>query len=195
VEARARLHKLATRAVELTRRAREPGAVPISASWCQGLAGISRTLLHGAELLGEPELAEPALGAAEACTAWVPRMQNVGQCCGLAGVGAFLLDLYRYTGEARHLTAAHGVGRQLLRRSFGPDDAPLFVDAKRTDAPLSWAMGTAGVLAFFRRLHHSEAPDPVPSAADVLRARSRTTRSESAGSYDVAPEHARSFSS
>ncbi|GAB7036579.1 MULTISPECIES: lanthionine synthetase LanC family protein [Catenuloplanes] len=177
-EARHRAGTLAHTAADLIVRARRPGAVPLAVSWCQGLSGIGRTLLHATTVLGaatdggergDARFAELALAAAEVCVDWIPRMQNPGQCCGLAGVGTYLIDCARHTGDSRWLDAAHDVARQLLRRSHGPDDAPRFVDLDRQDAPLSWSAGYTGILTFLRRLDDPAAPDllepPAPSPA------------------------------
>ncbi|GAB7045700.1 lanthionine synthetase LanC family protein [Catenuloplanes indicus] len=162
-EARHRAGVLAHTAADLIVRARRRGAVPLAVSWCQGLAGIGRALLHATTVLGAGErgdarFAELALAAAEVCAEWVPRMQNPGQCCGLAGVGTYLIDCARHTGDGRWLDAAHDVARQLMRRSHGPDDAPRFVDLDRQDAPLSWSAGYTGILTFLRRLDDPAAP-------------------------------------
>jgi hypothetical protein len=89
-------------------------------------------------------------------------MQNVGQCCGRAGVGGFLIDCALHSGDDRHWAAAHEVARQLLVRSHGPDDAALFVNPQRQDAPLSWATGNVGVLTFLRRLNRPDTPELLP---------------------------------
>ncbi|MDP9793943.1 tRNA A-37 threonylcarbamoyl transferase component Bud32 [Catenuloplanes nepalensis] len=158
-EARHRADLLALTAADLIVRARRPGAVPLAVSWCQGLSGIGRALLHADSVFGDARYPDLALAAAEVCTEWVPRMQNPGQCCGLAGVGTYLIDCARHTGDVRWLDAAHDVARQLLRRSHGPDDAPRFVDLDRQDAPLSWSSGYTGILTFLRRLDDPAAPD------------------------------------
>jgi serine/threonine protein kinase len=157
-----RSRDLRRRTAELVGRSVAPGAVPISVSWCQGLAGIGRTLLHAAELFDDTEYRSAALTAADTCAGWLPRMQNLGQCCGLTGVGGFLLDCARYTGAERYSAAAQAVARQLLTRSHGPDEAPLFVDLSAQDAPLSWATGYGGILTFLRRLHRPDTPELVP---------------------------------
>jgi hypothetical protein len=165
-EADRRAAELARHTHVLIGRTRARGAVPISASWCQGLAGIGRTLLHAAEFLegdGAPgEFEAAARSAADACADWVPRMPNLSRCCGLTGVGAYLLDVYRYTSDERYRDAAWAAAAQLLRRSSGPDRAPRLVDLKGQDAPLSWATGYAGILGFVRRLARPETPEAVP---------------------------------
>ncbi|MFI5837846.1 class IV lanthionine synthetase LanL [Micromonospora sp. NPDC051300] len=157
-----RSRELRERTEVLVARARDPRAIPLSVSWCQGLAGIGRTLLHAAEVLDDARFTETAVAAADACADWIPRLANLGQCCGVTGVGGFLVDCARHTGDDRHRRAAHAVVAHLLTRSHGPDDAPRFVDADRQDAPWSWATGNAGVLSFFRRLNRPDTPEVVP---------------------------------
>ncbi|MFI1993083.1 hypothetical protein [Actinoplanes sp. NPDC020271] len=55
------------------------------------------------------------------------------------------------------------MARQLLRRSFGPDDAPRIVAFDRQDAPLSRATGYGGMLTFLRRLDRPHTSEVVPS--------------------------------
>ncbi|GHA16507.1 hypothetical protein GCM10010329_44240 [Streptomyces spiroverticillatus] len=157
--------KLASRVPEAVAlsRAGAPGALPMSASWCRGLAGLVPPLRHGWSVFGDRELRTAAEQAAVASAEWVPRLGNLGQCCGAAGVGDVLIDLARATGSERHWEAAHEVARHLLRRSHGPDEAPrLLVNARFQEAPHSWAQGHAGILAFVRRLGRPETPGLLP---------------------------------
>ncbi|WP_326595282.1 class III lanthionine synthetase LanKC N-terminal domain-containing protein [Streptomyces sp. NBC_01803] len=153
--------RLARRAAELAGAAAAPSAVPIAASWCQGLAGAARALGHAAVVLGEPELDRAARTAGAACAAWVPRMENLSQCCGASGVGSALLDLADSSGDDRFRAGAERVARHLLVRSHGPDAAPEMIDTEGQDAPLSFGMGYAGILAFLRGLSSPGAPDPL----------------------------------
>lgn len=154
--------RLLNRALRLVDLAGGSSAVPICASWCQGFAGIGRTLMHASDRLGDDRLARTALAAADASVAWVPRMENLGQCCGLAGIGCYLIDCARWSGDERYLLAAHAAARHLLVRSSGPDEAPVFIHPQRQDNPLSWAMGNTGILTFLRRLSRPETPDILP---------------------------------
>ncbi|MFG3253087.1 class IV lanthionine synthetase LanL [Streptomyces sp. NPDC048172] len=156
---------LAGRAAKLTAASEGPSAVPISASWCQGLAGASRTLHRAGRHFDDPELITSARAAAFACAAWVPRMENLAQCCGAVGVGTALLEIGHAEGDARLWEAALDVAQHLLIRSPEPDEAPAFIALDRQDAPLSWGMGVAGVLTFLRRLSDPTGPDILP---DVL---------------------------
>jgi len=169
-EAAKRAGDLAARTEDLIGRASIPEAIPLSASWCQGLAGIGRTMLHAGVVLGEQAYVSIALAAADACIPWIPRMQNAGQCCGFTGLGGFLTDCANVTGDPRLHGQVQEVARQLLRRSHGPDDAPLFLDPDRQDAPLGWANGYGGILTFLRRLNRPDTPELVPSIPGRLPA-------------------------
>ncbi|MFI5843198.1 lanthionine synthetase LanC family protein [Catenuloplanes sp. NPDC051500] len=158
-EAAKRAGVLADTTANLIVRARGREAVPLAVSWCQGLSGIGGTMLRAADVLGDNRFAALALEAAEVCASWIPRMQNPSQCCGLAGVGTYLVDCARHTGEASCLDDAHEVARQLIRRSHGADDDPRFIDLDRQDAPLSWSSGYTGILTFLRRLDDPASPD------------------------------------
>ncbi len=171
--AQERARELRSRAEVLVERAHHPLAIPLSVSWCQGLAGIGRTLLHAAELFDDPEFTATAVSAAEACTDWIPRLSRLGQCCGLTGVGGYLIDCARHTGDDQHQQAAYAVVRQLLIRSHGADDSPVFVNSNRQDAPWSWATGNAGILSFLRRLNRPDTPEVVPYSHLPLRTAGR----------------------
>ncbi|NGO70965.1 lanthionine synthetase LanC family protein [Streptomyces boncukensis] len=158
----ARAHELRRRAADLVAASAAPSAVPITASWCQGLAGAARALHHAGTLFDEPALRAAALSAAHACADWVPRMENLSQCCGVSGVGSALVELARDSGDERCWEGAGRAARQLLTRSAGPDEAPSFIDLDGQDAPLSWGMGVAGALAFLRRLAQPAQRDLLP---------------------------------
>ncbi|MEU5834850.1 lanthionine synthetase LanC family protein [Streptomyces diacarni] len=159
--------ELARRTVRLAAASYGPGALPMVASWCRGLAGAARTLQHARELFDdEADFAAGAEQAALAAAVWVPRMETLGQCCGAGGVGTMLVELARATGDDRWLEAAHEVARHLLRRSLGPDEAPVMLNTEHQETPYSWAQGYAGLLTFLRRLERPESPDvlgPAPS--------------------------------
>ncbi|MDT0344304.1 class III lanthionine synthetase LanKC N-terminal domain-containing protein [Streptomyces litchfieldiae] len=154
-----RSRRLARRARQLAAAAGAPSAVPIAASWCQGLAGAARALQHAGVVLDEPECVRAAAVAGDACVRWIPRMENLSQCCGVCGVGSALLDLADSGGGEKYRAAAGRVARHLMVRSHGPDDAPELIALTGQDAPLSFGMGYAGVLAFLYGLRSPGAPD------------------------------------
>ncbi|MEV7028301.1 serine/threonine protein kinase, partial [Kitasatospora sp. NPDC093558] len=92
--------------------------------------------------------------------ALAPRIGQVVQCCGLAGVGELFVDLALVTGEERHWAAAGEVAALVLSRAGGAPGRPIFPGtALLTESP-AWAAGTPGVLTFLRRLHRRTGPRP-----------------------------------
>ena len=150
---------LSDQARDLIRRSAGPGASPLAASWCQGLTGIGQTLLHAGAVLRDPALSGLARQSAHACLALVPRMGTLGQCCGAAGVGNFMIDLAMADDKDRYLAAAYDVADHLLRRSAGPADRPVFTESGQDSFASSWANGVTGILTFFRRLADRGGPD------------------------------------
>ncbi|MGY3680023.1 class IV lanthionine synthetase LanL [Streptomyces sp. TE33382] len=131
----------------------EPHATRRYGSWCRGLAGIGAVLLRAADRLGEPEYLRLAQRTAHTCAALAPRMPLVTQCCGLAGVGDLMVDVAEASGSEEMWGAAENVAMIILSRSGGPRSRPTFPDVGLTGPNATWAGGSAGVLAFFRRLH------------------------------------------
>ncbi|MER8182851.1 class IV lanthionine synthetase LanL [Kitasatospora sp. NPDC094015] len=155
----------------LVTAAERPGATRRYGSWCRGLAGIGAVLVRSAALLGEPEHLRLAQRAARTCAALAPRMPLVTQCCGLAGVGELLVDVAAAGGPGAEefRTAAETTALIILARSGGPRARPTFPDPGLTGPAATWAGGSAGVLAFLRRLHDPTGPrlgfptTPVPA--------------------------------
>ncbi|GAA2083273.1 hypothetical protein GCM10009801_43620 [Streptomyces albiaxialis] len=150
--ARTRAAELCERSVPLAERSALPTAVPLSATWCKGLAGAARALWRAGDVLDEPEFTAAAHRIARVCAGWIPWLENVTQCCGLCGLGEIMLDLAAWSGEEAYAEAARDAGRHLIRRSHGPDADPAFFDPDRSETPMSWGQGYTGVVAFLRRL-------------------------------------------
>ncbi|WP_030348587.1 class IV lanthionine synthetase LanL [Streptomyces sp. NRRL S-1022] len=138
--------------------AAEPGATRRYGSWCRGLAGIGTVLARAAVRLDEPGYLGLAQRAARACAALAPRMPLVTQCCGLAGVGDLMVDVAEATGSQEFQDAAETVALLILSRSGGTWSRPVFPDTGLARPSATWAGGSAGVLAFFRRLRHGGGP-------------------------------------
>lgn len=62
------------------------GAFPMGVSWCQGLAGVGRVLAASALILDRPQDARIADACLDACTRWVPFLENASLCCGICGI-------------------------------------------------------------------------------------------------------------
>lgn len=153
---------LAERAPSLMLMAGRPSARPLAGSWCQGLAGVGRTLLHGSTVLCDPALGVLASRSADACMDLLQRMPALGQCCGVAGVGNLLIDLAVSEREERYWSAADRIADHLLLRSAGSPEHPVFTEASPGRCDPAWASGIAGILAFFRRLAGRGGPDSLP---------------------------------
>ena len=153
-----RARELVRRADRIVARSTGPATAPLAASWCQGLAGITTSLLTAGEYLNDPAYTEAAHRTADACIALIPRMDKPTQCCGLAGIGNMLIDVAGREGDERYLIAARAVVAQLLVRSAGTAGHPLFVRDDPGEYSASWAYGVAGILGFFRRLARGGGP-------------------------------------
>ncbi|TWV45953.1 protein kinase [Streptomyces misionensis] len=150
--------RLAAVTPDIIAAATEPGATRRYGSWCRGLAGIGTVLVRAAERLGEPEYLHLAQRAARACATLAPRMPLVTQCCGLAGVGDLMVDVAEASASEEFWDAAKTVALLILSRSGGTWSRPVFPDTGLTRSSATWAGGSAGVLAFFRRLHDRGGP-------------------------------------
>jgi len=150
--ARAICDRLAARTPDVIARAMEPDAGRRDESWFRELTIIGRVLLRAADRLGEPRYRELARLCADTCVLIAPHMPRVGQCCGLAGVGDFLIDTAAATGDESRWHEAGTVARAILTRGGGTWSHPAFLDGEPTPARANWSAGSSGVLAFLRRL-------------------------------------------
>ncbi|HEX4788758.1 MAG TPA: lanthionine synthetase LanC family protein [Actinospica sp.] len=157
---------LSKRTESLLERLQTPYSAPIAVSWCQGMAGISQTLMHAADVLADPEFDALARRVGDACVAFLPHVSVAAQCCGYTGVGNMLIDLAARTNEERYLHAAERAATLMLLRSAGSPSRPLFVADAPEDGSASWAFGNAGILAFFRRLAARGGPWSLPMPSE-----------------------------
>ncbi|MEU8543805.1 lanthionine synthetase LanC family protein [Streptomyces sp. NPDC048717] len=104
-------------------------------------------------MLDDEPLVDLAREAADACVARIPLLSSLGQCCGAAGVGDYLLNLAAVEQSERYRDAAFDLATHVLLRSGGPLSHPRwFAPTDTPDRSLSWAKGLTGILTFFRRL-------------------------------------------
>ena len=182
---RAAVERLRRRTDELCEIAALPSAVPLSAGWCKGLSGMALALLRAGLLFGESGSTATAKRALVVAAGWIPRLENLGQCCGVSGLGSALIECYRLTGDEAYLDRARAVLVQMLIRSGGPDHTPVFTDGQQ-DGPLSWGMGNAGILEFLRRLRRPAGPAALPSPlGESYPARSMVPARREAGVSEV----------
>ena len=134
-------------------------------SWCHGPAGTARLFQRLAMVTGEPEWREWVERAANGIRAsgidtretpgfW----NNVGQCCGSAGVGTFFLAYYRATGDRDGLDFARAMTRQLLSKGSRDGQGLRWVHAEHRVRPTEvaaqtgWMQGAAGIGAWLLEL-------------------------------------------
>jgi eukaryotic-like serine/threonine-protein kinase len=100
-------------------RAGEPMTM---AGWCNGTCGyvFLWTLAH--RLLSHPRYLDLAYGAA--WRSWESSEPTVTLCCGLAGRGYALLNMYRNTGERVWLDRARDLARRSEREGYIPAEYP-----------------------------------------------------------------------
>ncbi len=161
--------RLAERAESLARRVPTRFSAPIAASWCQGLAGIAPVLLHAGDVLLDHTLGTLARRLADVCLDFLPHVSVPVQCCGLVGIGSLFIDLAIHDSSEQYWAAAHTTARQLLLRSTGPVNHPVFVKDNLEEYGASWAFGVAGQLAFFRRLARHDGPGSLPLPGTSVR--------------------------
>lgn len=126
--------------------------------WCSGPAGLCCLFRRLHQLTGEDEWWQWALRAAATVSGsglpgrlWPGFWDNVGMCCGSAGVAETFLGLHSVTGDGRHLAFAVEVLDDVLDRAEERDRRMWWhnVDhlAPRSVLPAQtgWMQGAAGV--------------------------------------------------
>jgi lantibiotic modifying enzyme len=110
----------------------EPGGTDLYyLGWCHGPAGTARLFYRLYQATDDREWLDWTHRCARALLdSGIPQKRtpgfwnNVGACCGSAGVGEFFLALYRVTREARHLDFAGRLADDVLARAT-PDKGGL----------------------------------------------------------------------
>lgn len=127
----------------------------VGGQWCNGQAGIGGFLIRFWAQTGDQRYGQAAVECAATAVghAW---SLAPGACCGLAGVGHFLLDVAELTGQEEFRADAEHVAALLEAQhhiEVGPPRA-----AERSTG-VDYAGGIAGVLDFLIRLRHG-GPNP-----------------------------------
>jgi lantibiotic modifying enzyme len=147
-------------------------AAPQSWGWCHGPTGTVQLFLELARV--EPGWDEAVHGSLTALRySGLPARRypgfwdNVGQCCGTAGVGELALDHYQATGETAWLDWADDLAGDVLGHATAVGDDLCWSNLEHTVAnpvlppQAGWMQGTAGVAAFLLRLArvHRDGPE------------------------------------
>jgi lantibiotic modifying enzyme len=138
---------------------------PFSYGWCHGPTGTLRLFSLLDQLL--PGAGWDAL--VRGCRQAVRRSglparlrpgfwDNLGQCCGTAGVGEMALDAYQETADGQWLDWADELSRDVLTRAISDDTGTRWSNTEHTASPpelpprCGWMQGTAGVAGWLLRL-------------------------------------------
>jgi lantibiotic modifying enzyme len=133
--------------------------------WCHGPAGTVRLFDELARQTGDPEWTEWLRGGGEAVLAsGAPERRgrgywnNVGQCCGDAGVGELAISLWRMLADERYLDLARRVAAHLDAESTIVDRGRCWPQAEHRvrpellEAQTGYMQGAAGIGSFLLRL-------------------------------------------
>lgn len=147
-------------------------------SWCHGPAGTARLFYRLYQVTGDRAWMDwVKKGARGIMASGIPEKQtpgywnNVGQCCGAAGVVEFFLALYRLTRDAEYFAFARRVADNLLARATragsGTNATLQWIQAEHRLAPqqlvaqTGYMQGASGIAIAFLHLDaldHSRRP-------------------------------------
>jgi len=127
-------------------------------SWCHGPAGTARTFHKLFQITSDPVWSDWTDRSANGIRqSGIPGQltdgfwNNVGQCCGSAGVAEFSLAMHRTTAEPRHLEFAREVADNLLGRATEDAGGLMWIQAENRTQPeflvaqTGYMQGAAGI--------------------------------------------------
>ncbi|MBD0711204.1 MULTISPECIES: class IV lanthionine synthetase LanL [unclassified Streptomyces] len=148
---------LVTHAVRVGEAAQWPaqaGDAPTAPYWCHGSAGIGTFLIRLWQATGDDRYGDLARRGAHAVVERASRAP-LTQCHGLAGNGDFLLDLADATGDPGYRSLAGELARLIVAERAGRGGHVVFPN-EYGETSTGWSDGSAGILAFLLRLHHTD---------------------------------------
>ncbi|MFE5557144.1 class IV lanthionine synthetase LanL [Streptomyces sp. NPDC056544] len=128
--------------------------VPTAPYWCHGSAGIGSFLVRLWWRTGDKRFGDLARGATHAVVERASRAA-LAQCHGLAGNGDFLLDMADATGDPAYRAMAEDLARLIVSERAHRGGHVVFPN-EYGDVSTSWSDGSAGILAFLLRTHHTD---------------------------------------
>jgi lantibiotic modifying enzyme len=135
-----------------------PHGPAVSFGWCHGPSGTARLFVRLHEIDPQPRWQH----AVDACVQALRDSQiparlypgywdNLGRCCGTAGVGRFLLDRYQATGDAEVLSLAETLAADVVARALPQPYGVAWSNTEHTRTPPELAaepgfmQGAAGI--------------------------------------------------
>jgi lantibiotic modifying enzyme len=153
-------------------------AAPLSLGWCHGPTGTVRLfdlldrLRPGEGWAGHAAASRRAVRESGLPARLYPGFwDNLGQCCGTAGVGETALDRYQETGEPQWLSWAGTLASDVLGRCIADEAGVRWSHTEHTASPpelepgIGWMQGAAGIASWLLRLARLQRDGP--SAARV----------------------------
>ena len=148
-----------------TRMPPKDGQAPLGYGWCHGPTGTLRLL----ELLDQLRPGQGWRQHADSCRRAVRESglparlypgfwDNLGQCCGTAGVGEMALDRYQETGDAGWLEWSGVLADDVLSRSIADAEGVRWSHTEHRASPpdlppaVGWMQGAAGIAGWLLRL-------------------------------------------
>lgn len=138
---------------------------PFSYGWCHGPTGTLRLFSLLDQLLPGAGWDAHVRGCRQAVlrSGLPARLRpgfwdNLGQCCGTAGVGEMALDAYQETADVQWLDWADELSRDVLARAISDDTGTRWSNTEHTVSPpdlpphCGWMQGTAGIAGWLLRL-------------------------------------------
>jgi serine/threonine protein kinase len=122
--------------------------------WKFGNAGIGSVLIRFYHLLGDDQLKQAAVRAA--CYVAIKYSVLPAQFNGLSGIGEFLLDMHRVTGEVQYLRQAYDIASTVLLYRVQTSRGIIYPGEELFRCSADFGTGSAGIGMFFRRLTESE---------------------------------------
>jgi lantibiotic modifying enzyme len=137
--------------------------------WCHGPAGTARLFYRLHQVTGDKSWMDWVKKSARAILqSGIPEKQtpgfwnNVGQCCGSAGVGEFYLSLYQVTGDKTYLHFSKRMTNDLLAKATDEKNGLKWTQAEHRAKPellvaqTGFMQGAAGIGMFLLRLDAAE---------------------------------------
>lgn len=148
-----------------TRIPPKDGQAPVGYGWCHGPTGTLRLF----ELLDQVDPGQGWRKLTESCRQAVRESglparlypgfwDNLGQCCGTAGVGEMALDRYQETADAGWLDWSGVLADDVLGRSIADAEGIRWSHTEHRASPpdlppaVGWMQGAAGIAGWFLRL-------------------------------------------